>query len=154
LICSFNFLIFLAVCLNISTVINIKILTNSNQQTQSYKFTSHIAAYLSVVLITVMLEICIKNIIWSKRSTDFKELSPCSVWYPLKKVNTKMNTYLIIIYCEPWLSRSHYHWELEMKLSWFLRKLLYFLYMSHTLDIRLNRSKIVVSFYNDWLIVV
>jgi hypothetical protein len=24
------------------------------------------------------------NIIWSKRSTDFKELSPCSVWYPLK----------------------------------------------------------------------
>jgi hypothetical protein len=37
MICSFNFLIFLAVCLNISTVINIKILTNSNQQIQSYK---------------------------------------------------------------------------------------------------------------------
>jgi hypothetical protein len=51
---------FLAVCLNISTVINIKILTNSNQQTQSYKFTSHIAAFLSVVLITEMLEICIQ----------------------------------------------------------------------------------------------
>jgi hypothetical protein len=32
----FNFLFFLAVCLKISTVINIKILTNSNQQTQSY----------------------------------------------------------------------------------------------------------------------
>ena len=45
-------------CLNISTVINIKILTNSNQQTQSYEFTSHIAAFLSVVLITEMLEIC------------------------------------------------------------------------------------------------
>jgi hypothetical protein len=60
LICSFNFLIFLAVCLNISTVINIKILTNSNQQTQSYKFTSHIAAFLSVILITEMLEICIQ----------------------------------------------------------------------------------------------
>ena len=60
MICSFNFLIFLAVCLNISTVINIKILTNSNQQTQNYKFTSHIAAFLSVVLITEMLEICIK----------------------------------------------------------------------------------------------
>jgi hypothetical protein len=45
------------VCLNISTVINIKILANSNQQTQSYKFTSHTAAFLSVVLITVMLEI-------------------------------------------------------------------------------------------------
>ena len=58
MICSFNFLIFLAVCLNISPLINIKILTNSNQQTQSYEFTSHIAAFLSVVLITEMLEIC------------------------------------------------------------------------------------------------
>ena len=47
-------------CLNISTAINIKILTNSNQQTQSYKFTSHIAAFLSVVLITEMLEIWIQ----------------------------------------------------------------------------------------------
>jgi len=46
------------VCLNVSTVINIKILTNSNQQTQSYEFISHIAAFLSVVLITEMLEIC------------------------------------------------------------------------------------------------
>ena len=46
-------------CLYISTVIYIKILTNSNQQTQSYEFTSHIAAFLSVVLITDMLEICI-----------------------------------------------------------------------------------------------
>jgi hypothetical protein len=61
LICSFNFLILLAVCLNISTVINIKILANSNQQTQSYKFTSHIAAFLSVVLIIEMLEICIQT---------------------------------------------------------------------------------------------
>jgi hypothetical protein len=43
------------------TVINIKILTNSNQQTQSYKFTSHITAFLSVVLITEMLEICIQT---------------------------------------------------------------------------------------------
>jgi hypothetical protein len=51
----------MAVCLNISTVINIKILTNSNQQTQSYKFTTHIAAFLSVVLITEMLEICIQT---------------------------------------------------------------------------------------------
>jgi hypothetical protein len=58
------FLFFWAVCLNISTVINIKILTNSNQQTQSYKFTSHIhvAAFLSVVLITEMLEICIQTL--------------------------------------------------------------------------------------------
>jgi hypothetical protein len=46
---------------NISTVINIKMLTNSNQQTQSYKFTSHIAAFLSAALITEMLEICIQT---------------------------------------------------------------------------------------------
>ena len=59
--CLFNFLIFLAVCLNISNVINIKILTNYNKQTQSYKFTTHIAAFLSVVLITEMLEICIQT---------------------------------------------------------------------------------------------
>ena len=52
------FLFFLAVCLNISTLINVKILANSNQQTQSYQFTSHIAAFLSVVFITEMLEIC------------------------------------------------------------------------------------------------
>ena len=38
-----------------------QILTNSNQQTQSYKFTSHITAFLSVVLITEMLEICIQT---------------------------------------------------------------------------------------------
>jgi uncharacterized membrane protein (DUF373 family) len=61
LICSFNILIFLAVCLNISTVININILTNSNQQTQSYKFNSHITAFLSVILITEMLEICMQT---------------------------------------------------------------------------------------------
>ena len=61
MICLFNCLIFLAVCLNISIAINIKILTNSNQQTQSYKFTNHIAAFLSVVLITEMLEICIQT---------------------------------------------------------------------------------------------
>ena len=38
-----------------------KILANANQQTQSYKFTSHIAAFLSVVLITVMPVICIQT---------------------------------------------------------------------------------------------
>ena len=36
-------------------------LTNSNQQTQSYKFISHIAVFLSVVLITEKLEICIQT---------------------------------------------------------------------------------------------
>ena len=38
-----------------------QILTNSNKQIQSYKFTSQIAAFLSVVLITEMLEICIQT---------------------------------------------------------------------------------------------
>ena len=47
--------------LNISTVIHIKILANSNEQTQSYEFTSHIAAFLSVDLSTEMLEICIQT---------------------------------------------------------------------------------------------
>ena len=80
MIFSFNFLIFLAVCLNLSIVINIKILTNSNQQTQSYKFTSHIAGFDHRDAWNLHT-----NIIWLKRSTDFKELSPCSVWYPLKE---------------------------------------------------------------------
>ena len=86
MICSFNFLIFLAVCLNISTVINIKILTNFNQQTQSYKFTSHIAAFLCGFDHRDAWNLH-TNIIWSKRSTDFKELSPCSVWYHLNGNN-------------------------------------------------------------------
>jgi hypothetical protein len=68
-------------CLNISIVINIKILTNSNQQTQSYKFTSHIAGFDHRDAWNLHT-----NIIWSKCSTDFKELSPCSVWYPLKTI--------------------------------------------------------------------
>ena len=48
-------------CLNISTVIHIKILANSIEQTQSYELTSHIAAFFSVVFITEMLEICIQT---------------------------------------------------------------------------------------------
>jgi hypothetical protein len=36
-------------------------LANSNQQTQSYKFTSHISAFFSLVLITEMLETCIQT---------------------------------------------------------------------------------------------
>jgi hypothetical protein len=56
------FLFFFGSVFEISTAINIKILTNSNQQTQSYKFNSHITAFLSVVLITEMLEICIQTL--------------------------------------------------------------------------------------------
>ena len=79
-----KFLIFLAVYLSISTVINLKILTNSNQQIQSYKFTSYIAAFFLCGFDHRDAWIMHTNIIWSKRSTEFKELSPCSVWYPLK----------------------------------------------------------------------
>jgi hypothetical protein len=70
----------MAVCLNISTVINIKILANSNQQIQSYRFTSHIAAFLSVVLITEMLEICIQT------SYD-------------QNVRLILKSYLLVVYC-------------------------------------------------------
>ena len=55
------------------------------QQTQSYKFTSHIATFLSGFDHRDAWNLH-TNIIWSKRSTDFKELSPCSVWYPLKSL--------------------------------------------------------------------
>ena len=82
----FNFLIFLAVCLNISTVINIKILTNSNQQTQSYKFTSHIAAFLSVDLITEMLEICIQTSYEQNVQLILKSYLPVVYGTPLNNV--------------------------------------------------------------------
>jgi hypothetical protein len=48
------------------------------------------------------------NIIWSKRSTDFKELSPCSVRYHLKEPyfnypldRFDCNTFIVVI--RPWL---------------------------------------------------
>ena len=100
------FLIFLAVCLNISTEINIKILTNSNQQTQSYKFTSHITTFLSGFDHRDAWNLH-TNIIWSKRSTDFKELSPCSVWYPLKWILNDVSwqffifVFLLTDFCYP-----------------------------------------------------
>ena len=86
MICLFNFLIFLVVCLNISTVINIKILTNSNQQTQSYKFTSHIAAFLSVVLITEMLEICIQASYDQNVQLILKSYLPVVYGTPLNRI--------------------------------------------------------------------
>ena len=43
------------------------------------------------------------NIIWSKRSTDFKELSPCSVWYHLKT------------YSQTYIKRGHH---IETKKLW------------------------------------
>ena len=80
------FLFFLAVCLNISTVINIKILANSKQQTQSYKFTSHIAALLSVVLITEMLEICIQTSYDQNVQLILKSYLPVVYGTPLKSL--------------------------------------------------------------------
>ena len=103
MICSFNCLIFLAVCLNISTVINIQILTNSNLQTQSYKFTCHIAAFLCGFDHRDAWNLHI-NIIWSKHSTDFKELSPCSEWYPLKGTNT-----VELVHFDTWVFRHPGH---------------------------------------------
>ena len=73
-------------CLNISTVINIKILTNSNQQTQSYKFISHIAAFLSVVLITKMLEICIQTSYDQNLQLILKSYLPVGYGTPLNQV--------------------------------------------------------------------
>ena len=80
-------------CLNISTVINIKILANSNQQTQSYEFTSHIAAFLSVVLITEMLEICIQTSYDQNVQLILKSYLPVVYGTPLKRPHsiTKMN---------------------------------------------------------------
>jgi hypothetical protein len=68
----------------------LQILTNFNQQTQSYKFTSHIAAFLSVVLITEMLEICIQTSYDQNVQLIFKELSPCSVWLTHCQKNKKI----------------------------------------------------------------
>jgi uncharacterized membrane protein len=80
---------FLAVCLIISTVINIKILKYSNQQTQSYKFTSHIAAFLSVVLITEMLEISIQTSYDQNAQLILKSYLPVVHGTPLKSLGSK-----------------------------------------------------------------
>ena len=74
---------------NFSTVINIKIL----------KFTSHIAAFLSVVLITEMLEICIQT------SYD-------------KNVQLILKSYLPVVYGTPLIthlvsSYFSYDWSLQ-----------------------------------------
>jgi hypothetical protein len=87
-----NFLIFLAVCLNISTVINIKILTNSKQQTKSYKFTSHIAAFLSMVLITEMLKVCIQTSYDQNVQLILKSYLPVVYGTPLSGPTLELST--------------------------------------------------------------
>jgi hypothetical protein len=65
---------------NISTAINIKILTNSNQQTQSYEFTSHIAAFLSGFDHRDAWNLH-TNIIWPKRSRFTVPYHECALWF-------------------------------------------------------------------------
>ena len=67
---------------------NIKILTNSNQQTQSYNFTSHIAAFLSVVLITERLEICIQTSYDQNVQLILKSYLPVVYGTPLNRIGT------------------------------------------------------------------
>jgi uncharacterized membrane protein (DUF373 family) len=76
-------------CLNISTVININILTNSNQQTQSNKFTSHIAAFLFGVLITEVLENCIQTSYDQNVQLILKSYLPVVYGTPLKVFRSK-----------------------------------------------------------------
>jgi hypothetical protein len=59
-------------------------LTNSNQQTQSYKSTTHIAAFLSVVLITEMLDICIQTSYDQNVQLMLKSYLPVVYGTPLK----------------------------------------------------------------------
>jgi hypothetical protein len=106
------FLFFLAVCLNISTVINIKILTNSNQQTQSYKFTSHTAAFLSVVLITEMLEICIQTSYDQNVQLILKSYLLVVYGTPLSGILTKSTVRFLfvksVVYTVPGQASIHY----------------------------------------------
>ena len=60
-------------------------LTDSNQQTQSCYFTSHIAAFLSVVLNTEMLEICIQTSYDQNVQLILKSYLPVVYGTPLKK---------------------------------------------------------------------
>jgi hypothetical protein len=70
-------------------------LTNSNQQTQSYKFTCHIAAFLSVVLITEMLEICIQTSCDQNVQLTLKSYLPVVYGTPLSWLFTVGFTYIV-----------------------------------------------------------
>ena len=76
---------------------NIKILANSNQQTQSYKFTSHIAALLSVVLITEMLEICIQTSYDQNVQLILKSYLPVVYGTPLSRANNIVMLSFIVL---------------------------------------------------------
>ena len=54
------------------------------QHTRSYKFTSHIAAFLSVVLITEMLEICIQTSYYQNVQLILKSYLPVVLGTTLK----------------------------------------------------------------------
>jgi hypothetical protein len=74
-------------------------LTNSYQQTQSYKFTSHIADFLSVVLITEMLEICIETSYDQNVQLILKSYLPVVYGTPLSEINPVSElSYLIFLH--------------------------------------------------------
>ena len=96
---------------------NIKILTNSNQQTQSYKFTSHISTFISVVLITEMFEICIQTSYDQNVQLIWKSYLPVVYGTPLNMKKARMtnlnkgkkskNIYLLYLnQGEKWLTRG------------------------------------------------
>jgi hypothetical protein len=68
-----------------------KILTNSNQKTQNYIFTSHIAAFLSVVLITEMHELCIQTSHDQSVQLILKSYLPVVYGTPLQDMNNSVN---------------------------------------------------------------
>ena len=71
-------------------------LANSNQQTQSYSFTSHIAAFLSVVLITEMLEICIQTSYDQNVQLMLKSYIPVVYGTPL---NPRYVLLIFVVFC-------------------------------------------------------
>ena len=72
-------------------------LPNSNQQTQSYKFISRIAAFLSVVLITEILEICIQTSYDQNIQLTLKSYLPVVLGTTLKNMSCVLNSISIYI---------------------------------------------------------
>ena len=118
----------MAVCLNISTVINIKIWTNSNQQTQSYKFTSHIAAFLSVVLITKMLKICMQRSYDQNVQLILRSYLPVVYGTPITNWVTCQELFVILliyqVYSRLWRVMWQLWWTRPRKMPQMCRSLL------------------------------
>jgi hypothetical protein len=65
--------------------------TNSNQQTLSDQFSSHIAAFLSVVLINEMLEICLQTSYDQNVQLILKSYLPVVYATPLNPLKNQHN---------------------------------------------------------------